>query len=453
MNDHQPLPPVVATVQRGAILAGLIGAGLCALGAFLDAKQFGKSYLYAYIFFLGLSLGSLAWLMLHRQVGGAWGILIRRPLEAGAMTLPLMAVLFLPIALDMKVIYPWAAHPSEAEVPVGGHPDAPSALRDDAITRPSAKAEGPSNPISVRGASAAKKAGKLNFKDDVEKTNAERLQFKHAWLQPMPWMIRSAVYFAIWIVLALVLNYGSRSQDRNAAKANDTAYGLQAVSGPGLVLYFLTVSFALIDWGMSLDPEWYSSIYGVLIIIGQGVSTIAFMILIAALIARRGETEGLDTPETFNDLGNLLLATVMFWAYISFSQFLIIWAGDLAEEIPWYLVRLSGAWWYVGLGMIIFHFAAPFLLLLRRPFKRKIDTLWPIAALVLAMHFLNDYWLITPSIVIKNQPFWKQWTDLAAPLAIGGLWLTAFFFFLKGKPLITLHDPELLPALRQAGGH
>ncbi|WP_435018748.1 hypothetical protein TA3x_000733 [Tundrisphaera sp. TA3] len=455
MNNQGPLPPVAASIRGGALVAGLVGMVLCAVGVFaniVDVRQFGRSYLFAYIFFLGLSLGSLALLMLHRQVGGAWGILVRRPLESGAMTLPLMALLFLPIAMNMGAIYPWVNHPAASHVPEGGNPSTPSALPDDAA-HPEVKdhAEAKPGPVSL-SPSLAKRA-KFNFKDQVEATNVERLHFKNLWLKPNAWMIRAAIYFAIWIVLALILNAGSKAQDRNASKATDIAYRLQGLSAPGLVLYFLSVSFALVDWGMSLDPEWYSSIYGVLIIVGQGVSTMAFMILITALITGRGETDGLDTPETFNDLGNLLLAMTMLWAYISFSQFLIIWAGDLSEENPWYLVRLSGGWWYVGVGMIIFHFAVPFLLLLRRPFKRRIDTLWPVAALVLAAHFVNDYWLITPSFAIANDSLFNHWTDIAAPLGIGGLWLFVFFFFLKGKPLITLHDPELLPALRQAGGH
>lgn len=458
MSTDGTLPPIVASLRGRALVAGVLGAGLCVLGALTNVEQFGRSYLFAYVFFLGLSLGSLALLMLHRQLGGAWGFLIRRPLESGAMTLPLMALLFVPIAANMKTIYPWVSHSEASHVPEGGNPHVDSALPDATSEVKGGHAtdkgneSGKGSPVAVSPSMAKRSAG-LNFKDDVEEINKERLAFKNMWLKPVPWMIRAVIYFAIWIALALILNAGSRKQDRDARGAIDTAYRLQALSGPGLVLYFLTVSFALVDWGMSLEPEWYSSIYGVLIIVGQGVSTIAFMILIAALISRRGETDGLDTPETFNDLGNLLLALVMLWAYISFSQFLIIWAGDTIEDIPWYLKRLSGGWWFVGLGMIVFHFAVPFLILLRRPIKRRIDALWPVAAWVLIAHLVNDYWLITPSIQVAGDALWKHWLDVAAPVGIGGIWLAVFFTFLKGKPLITLHDPELVPALKQAGGH
>ena len=204
---------------------------------------------------------------------------------------------------------------------------------------------------------------------------------------------------------------------------------------------------------MSLQPEWYSSIYGVLVMIGQVVSTMAFMICVAAMISGRGEVEGLDKPETFNDLGNLLLAFTMLWAYISFSQFLIIWAGNLTEEIPWYIRRLHGGYEWIGRFLMLFHFLVPFLVLLARPLKRNIAALWKIAALVLFAHLLNDYWLIVPSFGEAASPLRPNLLDLAAPIGIGGIWLATFLWFLKGHPLMIAHDPELLPALKQAGGH
>ena len=218
---------------------------------------------------------------------------------------------------------------------------------------------------------------------------------------------------------------------------------------------------------MSLEPAWYSTIYGVLLIIGQGISTIALMIIIAALISRRGEVEGLDKPETFNDLGNLLLAFTMLWAYLSFSQLLIIWAGNLAEEIPWYMRRLHGGWENFGRFLLIFHFAVPFLILLVRPIKRNISALWKVAALVLFAHLIDDYWLIAASsafdprdiqgmVIRQPNPGWfrPSLLDLLVPIAMGGIWLSAFLWFLKGKTLMIAHDPQLLPALKQAsGGH
>ncbi len=220
-------------------------------------------------------------------------------------------------------------------------------------------------------------------------------RFKAKWLNPTAFTVRVLIYFAIWLALGLALALGSIKQDKTGS--TDLAYRLNGLSGVGLAIYFLSVSFALIDWGMSLEPAWYSTLYGVLLIIGQGISTVAFMIIIAAIISRRGELEGLDKPETFNDLGNLLLAFTMLWGYLSFSQFLIIWAGNLAEEIPWYMRRLHGGWQAIGIFLIIFHFSVPFLVLLARPLKRNISALWKIAALVLFCHLLDDFWLIGAS--------------------------------------------------------
>ena len=261
-----------------------------------------------------------------------------------------------------------------------------------------------------------------------------------------------AIYFTLWIVLAMILVIGSRRQD--ATGSMNLAYGLQSLSAPGLVIYFLSVSFAFIDWGMSLQPEWYSSIYGVLFMIGQAVSTMAFMICVAALISGRGEVEGLDKPETFNDLGNLLLAFVMLWAYISFSQFLIVWAGNLSEEIPWYIRRLHGGYLNVGRFLMLFHFPVPFLILLARPLKRNISALWKVAALVLVAHLVDAYWLIVPSfgrdasasccrpsLSRPGRADRHRW-DLAGDVPD----------FLRGRPLMIAHDPELLPALKQAAG-
>ena len=391
MNGDATLIPTIGRIQRGALLAAAVGGGLSVLGAVLYrgemSNRFDRAYLYSYFFFIGLSLGSLALLMLHRQLGGAWGFLIRRPLESGAMTLPLMAVLFAPILVDLDKIYPWVSHPIEASNPAGGNPSGKGAV--PSADEPIAKG----SPLMVHNATIPGGSGVR--RDPLEADTSQLFKFKHDWLQPKWFTIRMAIYFVIWITLAVTLNVGSRRQDET--RSASLAYFLQSLSAPGLVLYFLTASLALIDWGMSLEPEWYSSLYGVLVIVGQGVSTMALMILITAAISRRGETEGLDTAETFNDLGNLQLAFVMLWGYLSFSQFLIIWAGNLSEEIPWYGRRLHGGWINIGRFLMLFHFAVPFLILLARPLKRNISALWKIAALVLAAHLIDDYWLIAAS--------------------------------------------------------
>jgi hypothetical protein len=453
MNPNGTLYPQIEKIRGRALIVGLGALAVSlAIGAF-DRNAFDRAYLWTYLFVLGLALGSLALLMVHRQLGGAWGFLIRRPLEAGAMTLPLMLVLFVPLAVDLGKIYPWASgrdwrheHSSSHAEKKGEHGETPEK----------------ESPVKVFKEQKLDKPSKIT--KEVEDEDA---WFKFKWLNPQAFFTRLAIYFTIWIGLAMVLGFGSKRQDETGSI--DLAYRLNGISAPGLVAFFLSVSFALIDWGMSLDPNWYSSLYGVLLIIGQGISTMAFMILVATFISRRGETEGLDTPETFNDLGNLLLAFTMLWGYLSFSQFLIIWAGNLGEEIPWYMRRLHGGWEWIGRFLIVFHFAVPFLILLCRPIKRNRYKfkLWMVAALVLFAHLIDDFWLFgassafdlrgpTGEILKDYNPDLFRFTflDLLMPVAIGGIWLSAFLWLLKSRPLMIAHDPQLLPALKQAsGGH
>lgn len=457
MNPNGTLLPVVERLRARSLLVGVVASALGLVGAYFNRQAFDRAYLFSYLFVLGLALGSMALLMVHRQLGGAWGFLIRRPLEAGAMTLPLMAVLFIPVLVDLERIYPWVNHPpgSKSEAEHSGTLSEPSPAKQ-------AKAEGGAVRVTSDESVTLDPAAKLQrYVDHQDAT------FKVKWLNPAAFTARTAIYFTLWIGLGLVLAIGSIRQDRTGS--TDLAYQLNGLSAVGLVVYFLSVSFALIDFGMSLEPAWYSTLYGVLLIIGQGISSIALMILIAALISRRGEVEGLDKPETFNDLGNLLLAFTMLWGYLSFSQFLIIWAGNLAEEIPWYMRRLHGGWENVGRFLIVFHFAVPFLVLLVRPLKRNIAALSWVAGLVLFAHLIDDYWLIAAStafdprdaaglVITSPDPGGLlsrvNFLDVVVPVAIGGLWLSAFLWILKGRPLMIAHDPQLLPALKQAsGGH
>jgi hypothetical protein len=458
MNPNGILFPLISKIQSRALIAGLGAAAVSFFLGYFHRTDFDRAYLFSYLFVLGLSLGSLALLMVHRQLGGAWGFLIRRPLEAGAMTLPLMLVLFIPIFVDLDRIYPWASKRDWMHEEPPGH----------SASKKAGHHEG--SPIKEAHPNVAKE--EPVGRDNPAGTLTQRVEnddtwFKLAWLNPLAFAIRVAIYFTIWIGLAYVLGLGSKRQDETGSI--DLAYRLNGLSAPGLVAFFLTVSFALIDWGMSLEPRWYSSLYGVLLIIGQAISTTAFMILVATYISNRGETEGLDKPETFNDMGNLLLAFTMLWGYLSFSQFLIIWAGNLAEEIPWYMRRVHGGWEWIGRFLIVFHFAVPFLILLARPVKRnrwKVK-LWMVATLVFFAHLVDDFWLFAASsafdlrdasgkVLETYNPNLFRFTflDLLMPVAIGGIWLAVFLWFLKSRPLMIAHDPQLLPALKQAsGGH
>ena len=480
MNPNGTALPLVDKLRTRALVVGVVGAALAVVGRMSNPYQFDRAYLFSFMFVLGLSLGSMALLMVHRQLGGAWGFLVRRPLEAGAMNLPLVAVLFIPILVDLERIYPWVNHPpgaeSHAEHESAGHATAGRPAPDQAAGEhkqaapanteghPSNKTElHPGDKPEAKGNPAARNElgtfpGALGVRrDPLEKDTTDLFAFKRWWLTPTHFTIRAAIYFFIWIVMAAILNIGSRRQDET--RSWDVAYNLQSFSAPGIVVYFLTTSLAIVDWAMSLEPEWYSSLFGVLLMIGQGLSTISFMIIMTSILARRGETDGLDTRETFNDLGNLMLAFTMLWGYLSFSQFLIIWSGNLAEEIPWYARRLSFGWVNFGRFLMVMHFFVPFLILLCRPLKRNLDALKWVAGLMIFMRLCDVYWQVTPSFnpngVEGPQPFLNcvSWLDLAVPAGLIGLWFSAFLWNLRGKPLMVAADPELQAAFKQAGGH
>ena len=345
--------------------------------------QLFRSYLIAYLFWLGIALGCLPILMLHHLVGGTWGFVIRRVLEAGTRTLPLMLVLFVPILFGIHSLYEWS------------HPDV----------------------VAVDTA----------------------LQAKRAYLNIPFFIVRAALYFAAWIATAYLLNRWSAEQD--ATGDPRLLRRFQLLSAVGIVLYSLTLTFASIDWGMSVDPHWFSTIYGMLFIVGQALTALALVIRIAVPLSESPPLAGHMNASVFQDLGNLLLAFVMLWAYISFSQYLIIWSGNLPEEIPWYVRRGANGWQWVAAALALFQFALPFLLLLARSNKRNKVVLGWIASGVLLMRWMDIYWLIAPS-------FWPSARihvfDVVLFLMIGGMWFFVFWGELQKRALLPLRDPNFL---------
>ncbi len=392
MNPVAPAPPQLDRLQRQSLMIGVVGLLLYTVGGWANPEQFFRSYLLAYVFWVGISLGSLGVVMLHHLTGGGWGFVIRRLLESGTRTLPLMALLFVPLLFGMSDLYVWA--------------------RPDAVAA-----------------------------DEI-------LQHKSAYLNPSFFMLRTAIYFAAWIGVASLLNRWSGEQDRTAAPG--LTRRLQLLSGPGLVLYGLTVTFASVDWVMSLEPHWFSSIYGILFMVGQGLASLAFATALAVALADRPPLSELVSPARLHDLGNLLLAFVMLWTYIAFSQFLIIWSGNLPEEIPWYLHRTGGGWQWIGLFLLAFHFALPFLLLLSRQIKRDARMLMIVSAAIIAMRLVDLYWLVVPAFHPDGVRL--HWMDLAAPVGIGGLWMAVFAWQLKQRPLVPIHDPRLKELMTHQGG-
>lgn len=313
-------------------------------------------------------------------------MVIRRTMGAAMRTLPLMALLFVPILFALPRLYPWAR-------PLDSITDAHLREHLKEITK---------SYLSVNG-----------------------------------FIVRAVIYFAIWNTLSFLLTKWSREQDQPPAR--DHSKRFRALSGPGLILYGFTISFAAIDWVMSLDPSWMSTIYGLLVLAGEVLSAICFAVVIERILVRYRPMSEMLKPDHVHDHGKLMLTFIMVWAYFGFSQWLIIWAGNLPEEITWYMRRLNGGWGAIGLFLVVFHFAVPFVLLLSRPFKRDVTRLVWLAIWLMLMRYLDLFWNIEPNF---SATLTVTWADVVVPVAMGGLWLAYFFRNLGSMPLLPAYDPD-----------
>ncbi len=376
-----------------AFAAGIAGVAAMGLGYAADAKTFHQAFLMAFVFWVNMSLGCLAVVILHHMTGGGWGLMIRRIGEAGIKTLPLMALLFVPLALvGVHSLYKWAD---------------PQIVKADHI-----------------------------------------IQHKAPYLNVAAFQARGAIYFALWILSGLALVRLSRRQDETGDPGILRRF--QWVAAPAGILYFLTATFSSVDWGMSLDPHWFSTMYGVIFIIGQGLGALALMLAVAILLARTGPLRGVLRTEYLHDLGKLMLAFTMLWAYVSFSQFLIVYSANIKEEIPYYIRRFHGGWEYLSVALIAFNFAVPFLVLLSRDLKRNPRPLLAVALYVIVFRFADIFWTLAPSM--RGDAFRVHWMDFAALAGIGGLWLGVFLKSLATRPAVPVNDPRLEEALAN-GGH
>ena len=381
------------TAKTRFLVAGLGALGLGVLGAFASPDQFFRSYLLGWVFWASIAVGCVPLVMLGHLTGGAWGLVIRRMLEAGIATLPFVAVGFLPILAGMESIYVWAR---------------PEAVAKDAI-----------------------------------------LQFKEPYLNVPFFIARTLLYFGILAGFGFALRRWSAEQDRTANIA--LSRKMQVLSGPGLLISGIAVTFASVDWLMSLEPHWFSTIFGMWYLACVGLTAFAFVIILLVRFQDQAPFSEVVRPGIFHDLGKLLLAFVMVWAYLSFSQFLIIFAGNLPEEIPYYLDRSQGGWEWVALLVVLLHFVLPFVLLLSRDLKRDAGRLLLVAALVLGMRFVDFLWLIVPTF--SHAHLSVHWMDLVLPVGLGGVWLALFFGRLQMRPLIPLHDPYAEEYYANAEGH
>ncbi|HJZ80586.1 MAG TPA: hypothetical protein VKD91_09575 [Pyrinomonadaceae bacterium] len=386
-------PAELRRVSTRALMVGVVFTVLLIIGAIFKHQDFFHAYLVGFIFWTGITLGSLALLMLQHLTGGAWGLVIRRVLEASTRTLPLIIILFLPIAFGLKQIYPWT--------------------------------------------------------NQTFMNTTVALQQKAKYLNGSFFLIRAAIFFAFWSLLAGLLNWLSQEHDRTADKK--IRKRLQMVSGPGLGLLIISITFASVDWVMSLEPAWFSTIFGLIFVASWSLSALAFTIVVMSWLKQREPMNRVAQPPHFHDWGNLLLALVMLWTYFAFSQYLIIWSANLPEETTWYVARNHGGWGVIAVAIVILQFAFPFLTLLSRAAKKSSERLANLAILILIMRIVDVIWLIEPAF--NQEHFRLNWMDAVAPLAMGGLWVAAFAWQLQKRSLVPINDPQLEQALEPAHGH
>lgn len=379
----------IATWQTPALIAGIIGTIACAIGYFIDPQTFFRSYLSGFLFWFSIVAGSLGVLCLQYVTGGEWGILIRRPLGAAARTTTWMIVFFIPVVLGMKYIYVWTD---------------PAIVAHDAV-----------------------------------------LSGKTWYLNTGGFLIRAAVYFALWILWAWRIRYLSLRFYEDRSPYTELSRRKWAASG--LVMIIMTLTFTGIDWVMSLEPRWYSTMFGINFFISAGLAAFAFVTFFLTRLADSPAMADILKPNHFRDLGNLMLAFVMLWAYTQFSEFLLMWYANLKDEIPYYLVRRAGVWGAISTFLVIFHFFLPFFLLLMRAIKDRPATIGVVAIVILVARYAGIIWLTQPAW--SREHFHYSWMALASLVGVGGLWLYLFLGQLKGQTIIPIHETWVEEVLRE----
>ncbi|MEA2336416.1 MAG: hypothetical protein QOE82_423 [Thermoanaerobaculia bacterium] len=379
----------IARWRMPSLVAGIIGLALSIVGYVVNPQTFFRAYLPSFLFWFSIVAGSLAVLMLQYVTGGEWGLMIRRPLGASARTMLWMVLFFIPIVFGMKYLYPWADH---------------------------------------------------NYVLAHESVNA-----KAGWLNIQRFLIFAVLYFALWNLWAWRIRILSLRfyEDRSPF----TELSRRKWASTGLVMIVLTLTFASIDWMMSTEPKWTSSMYGITFVVGCGLSALAFVTFFLTQLADTAAMSDVLKPMHFRDLGNLMLAFVMFYAYTTFSEFLLIWYANVHEEIPHYLVRTLGVWGAVAFAVAMFHFFLPFGMLLMRPIKDRPKTIAIVAVIVIVMRYVAIYWLVAPSWY--GEHFTWSWMSLTSLLGIGGVWIWAFIGQLKGQTIIPIHETWVEEAIRE----
>ena len=372
-----------------ALISGLAGIVLCLAAVYIDPERFYFSYLTAFVFWVGIMLGGLFFTMLHNISGGVWSVVLRRIMEVMGVCAPLFIILFVPLIFGIHDLYHWS------------HPDIVS---HDALLQ--------------------KKTGYLNI--------------------PF-FIVRSFFYLLIWSAMALLLFRKSMRQDK-AFDAEDQKR-IKQISAPGIVVFALTITFASFDWLMSLEPHWYSTIFGVYIFAGSYLAAMAFMIVFALGYRKKGVLRDIITVKHYHDLGKFLFAFTIFWGYMAFSQYFLIWYGNIPEETVWFKFRWVGSWRYITLTLVFGQFLIPFLGLMTRASRRNLSYLKGMSIWLMLMHYVDIYWIVMP--VLHPEGLNVSWIDLAALLAVGGTMIWYLGYRFKNGAMVPVKDPKLEESIHQ----
>jgi len=383
--DQATIPPGHSWNRIPAIGAAcaVLGVAGCAMLGPGNPKQFFFSWLMAYLFFLSLALGALFFTLFMYACQGGWGIVVRRLCETVFATIPVMAVLFLPLLFGLNNLYPWSV---------------PGAAEQDALVR-----------------------------------------WKQPFLNVPFFLIRAAIYYVCWSFIALLYYRLSRGQDTTGDPS--VSARLRKFAGPAIIVMALTSTFASIDWVVSLTPHWYSTMFGVYFFAGSFIGFIALLSVLVPTMRGAGLLDTMITAEHLHDLGKFLFAFMCFWAYIGFSQFFLIWYANLPEESFWFKARLEGSWEIASLLLMAGHFGVPFLYLMGRDVKRNGRTLAIGGMWLLAMHFVDIYWQVMPTL--HPEGIRPSVLDVAALLAVGGCFAAAVGWLMRRQALVPVRDPRL----------